>query len=191
MKTITMKKLFILIFIISVSYVTADAQFSTIFNKKEGKYFKYSIGNFSTAAEPLFAIPLEKIAEMIPAEHQDPGGQWIDFTTRFIDKVLKKYFTIEEIRKMLKDGNKQASAHISLYFDYYGNIKYVNFIYRNDLKDLLSEEKLFNIYQGLIKLKIDTSGFYWWIKQKSPTLEQQKKLYGMTSVPFFFKRNCP
>ncbi len=42
------------------------------------------------------------------------------------------------------------------------------FLYKNELKEKLTDEKLYNIYQSLMKLKIDTTGFSWWINQEYP-----------------------
>lgn len=40
-------------------------------------------------------------------------------------------------------------------------------------------------------MKIDTKGFYWWVKQVRPTEEQKKRIFGGTHIPFYFKKNCP
>lgn len=182
-----MNKLLVLIgvFIIMVGDVKAQSY------KSEGKYFKYTIHQSTRAASPLFARSYDEKVGMVQAEVQPGYRDWTGFTTEFIDRVLKKYLTIEEIRKMLKENNKIVSAHLVLYFDYYGNIGYVIFIYGNELENILTDEKLYHIYQGLAKLKIDTTGFEWWVNQERPTVEQQKHIFGVTSIPFFFQRNCP
>lgn len=182
-----MKNLFILICILTVESFTVKAQISTMPNKFEGKYFKYTVKETFRGAEPLFV----QKPEMKLTEIRFGGRDWTDFSTEFVDQVLKKYLTVEEIRRMLKKGHKYAIAHLFIYFDYSGNIKYANFVYSNDLKYILTDEKLYYIYQGLMKLEIDTTGFEWEIDEKYPDIDQQMNLFGFTSIPFFFEKNCP
>lgn len=185
-----MNKLVILICILVADILTVVAQTSETSDKIKGKYFEYTILENSRGAKPLFAIPIHENPEMIPAKVEIISYDWIAFSNQFVEQVLKKYLTLDEIRKMMK-GKSWASASFFLYFDYYGNIRYALCVFNNDLKDVLTDERLYLIYQGLMEMKINTKGFYWWVNQVRPTEEQKDKIYGITRIPFFFKKNCP
>lgn len=186
-----MNQLLVLICILTVEVFTICAQTSETSDKIEGKYFEYTILENSRGAKPLFAIPIHENPDMILAEAEVVSYDWTVFTSRFVEHVLKKYLTIAEIRKMLKEGRNGASATLVLDYDYYGNIRYAMFVFDNDLKEILTDEKLYLIYQDLINMKIDTTGFYWWVNQERPTEEQKKKIFGTLNIPFFSKKNCP
>ena len=67
-----------------------------------------------------------------------------------------------------------------------------NIIFNEDVSHVFTDEKLYAIYQDFIKMKVDTEGFLWWNKdERKPTTEEQKKVFGSVSLPFFFKHNCP
>lgn len=134
-----MNKLVILICILVADILTVGAQTSEVSDKQKGKYFEYTILENIRGAKPLFAIPIHENTEMIPAKVEIISYDWIVFSNQFVEQVLKKYLTHDEIRKMMK-GESWASASFFFYFDYYGNIRYAICIFNNDLKDILTDE---------------------------------------------------
>ena len=192
-----MKQLLISVILILITFSAFGNQDSTQTEWKE-KYFKYSISSSkSIIAAPLFAIPTDKRPGMILTKveylNKDYSTRnWTGFTTQFIEQVLKKHLTIEEIRLLMDKENKTIKAKILFHFNYSGNILYAYFIFNEDVSHVFTDEKLYAIYQDFIKMKVDTEGFLWWNKdERKPTTEEQKKVFGFAFSPFFFKHNCP
>ncbi len=188
-----MKQQLISIILILITFSAFGNQDSTQTKWKE-KYFEYSISSSkSIIAAPLFAIPTDKRPGMILTKveylNKDYSTKnWTGFTTQFIEQVLKKHLTIEEIRLLMDKENKTIKAKILFHFNYSGNILYAKFIFNEDISHVFTDEKLYAIYQDFIKMKVDTEGFLWWLKGKKPTTEEQKKIYGSISIPFFFHK---
>lgn len=97
-----MNKLVILICILVANILTVGAQTSEVYDKQKGKYFEYTILENSRGATPLFTNPIHKNPEMIPAKVEIISYDWIAFSNQFVEQVLKKYLTLDEIRKMMK-----------------------------------------------------------------------------------------
>ncbi|MDE6451027.1 MAG: hypothetical protein K2L23_01815 [Odoribacter sp.] len=190
-----MKRLLILNSLLLVSILVLRAQDTTSSSKWEGQYFKYTAAKNSIGVSPLFASSPVSDPSMIFAEvnflNKDyTNRNWTEFITIFVEQVLKKHLTIDEIR-LLKDENGYVMARMLFYFNYSGDILYATLIFRKQLARILTEEKLYAIYQGLMKLKVDTEGFLWWTKNGKLTSEEQKRAFVVVELPFFNKHNCP
>ena len=190
-----MKQLLISIILILITFSAFGNQDSTQTEWK-GKYFKYSTSKRLIAAFPLFSASTHKRPDMLYTKvefcNKDYSTRgWTEFTTQFIEQVLKKHLTIEEIRLLNDSKSYRAKAEICFEFSYSGEILYAWFLWRKDVNHIFTDEKLYAIYQDFMKMKVDTEGFLWWLKGKKPTTEEQKKVFGSVSLPFFFKNNCP
>lgn len=93
-----MNKLVILICILAANIFIVGAQTSKTSDENKGKYFKYIITKNIRGAKPLFAIPIHENSDMILAEAEIISYDWTEFTSRFVEYVLKKYLTVAEIR---------------------------------------------------------------------------------------------
>lgn len=188
-----MKQLLISIILILITFSTFGNQNSTQTEWKE-KYFEYSISSSkSIIAAPLFAIPTDKRLGMILTKveylNKDYSTKnWTGFTTQFIEQVLKKHLTIKEIKQLNNEDIQWAKARLHFEFSHSGEILYTWFSWKKDVNHIFTDEKLYAIYQDFMKMKIDTEGFLWWLKGKKPTTEEQKKIYGSISIPFFFHK---
>ncbi len=187
-----MKQLLISIILILITFSAIGNQDSTQTEWKE-KYFEYSIIRNNIIAVPLFSIPPHKHPDMIYANvefcNKDYSiRDWTEFTIQFIEQVLKKHLTIKEIKQLNNEDIQWAKARLHFEFSHSGEILYTWFSWKKDVNHIFTDEKLYAIYQDFMKMKIDTEGFLWWLKGKKPTTEEQKKIYGSISIPFFFHK---
>lgn len=196
-----MKKIFVLIVFLILCFIS-EAQNVDDAKKWEERYFKYSSSSLLlsgwpyVSVKPLFASSPEQQSNMIRAgvallNKDSKDMDWTEFTTMFIERALKKHLSVDEIRKLWDNETKRAKAQVLFFFNYSGDILYAFFIFKGEFRSFLDDEKLYGIYQDFVNLKVDTGGFLWWTESGRPTLEEQKKVYGFMSLPFFFERNCP
>lgn len=184
-----MKRLFILTGILVMSFFVVEAQDTITKKKWNGKYFEFSAARGFIAATPLFVVSPFEQSDKIYTEVDYGGRNWTEFTTLFIEQVLKKYLTIGEIRQLLDEKTGHAVAHVFFYFNYSGDILYATFLFKDKVKHIFPEEKIYGIYQGF--LKVDVNGFLWQTVNRRLTPEEQNKIFGRVNLPFFFKWNCP
>lgn len=186
-----MKRLFILTGLLIMSFFVMEAQNITTTKKWKGKHFEFTTGKKYMSAIPLFMVSPTDQPGMVHAEVDYGDRSWIGFTTLFIEQVLKKYLTIDQIRQLLNKETGRAMVDINFYFNYSGDILYATFLFKGKVKHILSEEKIYGIYQDFLKLKVDVNGFLWWTENGRLTPDEQKKVYSIVYLPFFFKWNCP
>ena len=186
-----MKRIFILTGLLIMSFFVMEAQDTTTAKKWKGKHFEFTALKGYVAASPLFMKTPDQQSDKIYAEVDFGERNWTGFTTLFIEQVLKKYLTIDEIRQLMDRKTGLVMAKVYFDFNYTGDILYAMFIFKDEVKHIFSEDKIYGIYQDFLKLKVDVDGFLWQTANGRLTLEEQNKVYGVANLPFFFKRNCP
>lgn len=154
-----MKQLFILTSLLMMSLFITKAQDSTNCNTWKGKYFKHTHHKGTIFVTPLSTSSIYEPSDMFAAEVDYGDRDWTEFTTIFVDRVLKKYLTIEEIRLLIKKEESRSLVKLYSSFNYFGDILYARIFFREEAKHILSEEKLYAIYQDFMKLKVDVKGF--------------------------------